>query len=360
MTAELAPRNELLLHYDRLLADGIARARPVSLILANLDRFKAVNLEIGPLAADQVLEQASAILAQDIATEHRIARIGGDLFAILQQSDLAAAKRHAEFLRQEIAQTTFANGIRLTASFGVAATTEAKSFEDLLREAEACLYAAKANGRNCVEDSEEFAAQAADDKELFDNDNKIRVLTDRLSDALRLRSRSVAGRLKAEADRDGLTGLFNRRYFDRRLNREFESARALSKHLSIVFLDLDLFGNVNRTYGHPAGDEALRTFARALRDSIRSTDWAARYGGEEFCVVLPETSAGDAYLIAERIRAALRQASVACHDGRTFRMTVSQGVAELVSNDTCPTDLVQRASDRLRKAKNDGRDRISA
>ena len=359
----LATRKDLLAQYERLTAEGVTSARPLALIVANLDHFKPINMDFGILVGDQVLEEVAALLVQNAPARGVVTRIGGDLFALVLRANLSIARECADSLRRKIAGASFTKRIRMTASFGVAAASEAMPFDDLVRNAEACLYAAKAKGRNCVVDSDEFAATAgpaAHDAEIADNENKLRVITDRLARAVQLRSRRITESLKAEVDRDGLTGLYNRRYFDARLAREIDNAHKRSHGFSLILLDLDHFGNVNRCHGYPAGDTALRALGDILRESVRPMDWAARYGGEEFCLVLPDTAAAEAITIAERVRTALASRVMRSHDGREFGITASQGVVELGAGDLFPADLIQRAGDKLREAKNSGRNRVAA
>ncbi len=359
----LATRSEFLEQFKALITEGVSVDRPISLILANLDHFKAINNQYGHLVGDEILEEVSALLLQRTAGCTAVARIGGDLMAVLQHSALAGARCRARELKDEIAAKQFPRGIRLTASFGVAWIVGEAPFEELLKRAEACLYAAKAKGRDCVVDSDEFDAAMqgiTDDPETFDNENKLRVLADRLNRAVLARSRMIAGRFKAEAEHDGLTGLYNRRYFDRRLDRELENARTQSRALSIALLDLDHFGNINRVYGYPTGDKALQTLSEILRNSIRTRDWAARYGGEEFGIVMPDTSVEQALRIADQIRAELEQQVIVAYDGRTFGITASLGIADLNGQPLRPIDFVQRASDKLRHAKEIGRNRVCA
>jgi two-component system, cell cycle response regulator len=358
----LTTRQDLLSRFDRMIAEGIEPDHPVSLTLANLDHFKAINLEYGHLVGDEIVEELTALLIQRSAVEVVIARIGGDLFTFLERTGLEDAKERADALRREISRVSFSKGIHLTASFGVATATSPVPFGNLLQDAEACLYAAKAKGRDCVVDSAEFATMVGHsphDAEIVDNENKLRVLTDRLGRAVQLRSRGIAGRLNVEIDRDGLTGLYNRRYLDRRLAREIEAAHKRSRGFTLSLLDLDHFGNINRTYGYPAGDTALQAMAEILQENIRSTDWVARYGGEEFCLVLPDTPIEEAVPVAERIRAALALRVMRSHDGREFGITVSQGLVQFGPRDRCGADLIQRAGEKLREAKNGGRNRVS-
>lgn len=104
---------------------------------------------------------------------------------------------------------------------------------------------------------------------------------------------------------DALTGVFNRRYLMDQLARELERAQRYSHPLSLMLCDVDHFKRINDTHGHQTGDEVLISFVKALRGSLRETDWIARYGGEEFVVVLPETNLEHASMVAERCRADL-------------------------------------------------------
>ena len=104
---------------------------------------------------------------------------------------------------------------------------------------------------------------------------------------------------------DELTGLYNRRYFDRHLSLMFTKAQQQGRHMAVMMLDLDYFKAVNDTHGHGAGDEVLKEFALRLQRNIRGVDLACRYGGEEFVVLMPDTDAAIAGAVAERVRAAV-------------------------------------------------------
>src|SRR5262249_308209 len=112
-------------------------------------------------------------------------------------------------------------------------------------------------------------------------------------------------KLEALATTDGLTGLKNHRAFQEYLEQEFERAARYGLPLSLAMLDVDHFKQYNDTYGHPAGDEVLKTLAELLQDKIRLTDFVARYGGEEFVIVLPNTGGTAAREAIERVRAAI-------------------------------------------------------
>lgn len=159
---------------------------------------------------------------------------------------------------------------------------------------------------------------------------------------------------------DSLTGLFNRRYFLSRATKYIDRARGTSQPFSILFLDLDHFKRVNDGYGHEAGDRVLVAVCQLLLKMIRDTDFAARLGGEEFCIVFPNTSMDEAWLISERIRRAIELESIRLSDGKMLSVTISAGVADLISNDDSDdlTQLMARADKALYEAKNSGRNRI--
>ncbi|HEX8687094.1 MAG TPA: diguanylate cyclase [Pyrinomonadaceae bacterium] len=177
----------------------------------------------------------------------------------------------------------------------------------------------------------------------------------------RLRQRAEELRRSAEAASemsmtDALTGLLNRYGLHRALQRELSEARRYARPLSCLLLDIDFFKAVNDTYGHAAGDTALRQAARAIAESVRGSDVVCRYGGEEFLVLAPETGADGARALAEKIRETFsaRLFGDATH---TFTLTLSVGVAEL-RPDESGNDMIARADDALYHAKQTGRDRV--
>jgi diguanylate cyclase (GGDEF)-like protein len=154
---------------------------------------------------------------------------------------------------------------------------------------------------------------------------------------------------------DELTGLHNRRFFELELRREAERARRFKRHLALVLIDVDHFKDYNDTFGHRAGDNALRRVAGHLTDSAaRRVDAIARYGGEEFAILLAETDVEGARLVAERIRE-----SVAKADGMLRPLTISAGVAALHGEASDGEALVLLADEALYQAKRDGRNRVS-
>jgi two-component system cell cycle response regulator len=165
-------------------------------------------------------------------------------------------------------------------------------------------------------------------------------------------------RLTELATTDDLTGLANRREFRRTIEANFTLSRGQGLPLSLILLDIDHFKGFNDTFGHPAGDEALRTLARALRASCRGHELAARFGGEEFAVVLLGASREEAKGSAERIRAALCECRWAHRS-----LTASFGIATSGPGGAGITggiaDLVEQADAALYYSKQQGRDRIT-
>jgi two-component system chemotaxis family response regulator WspR len=157
---------------------------------------------------------------------------------------------------------------------------------------------------------------------------------------------------------DGLTGLANRRHFDEELEKEWRRAQRADLPLSLILIDIDHFKLYNDTYGHLAGDECLQQVARALKETIvRPADLIARYGGEEFVVILPETRAEGACVVAENLRkniTALQRAHSA--SATSEHVSISLGVAEAdFASMTCLEDLIERADKGLYDAKESGR-----
>lgn len=158
---------------------------------------------------------------------------------------------------------------------------------------------------------------------------------------------------------DGLTQIFNKRYFLETLERELSRARRYDRPLALVMFDIDHFKQCNDTFGHRAGDFVLREVADVVRDRARKVDVLARYGGEEFSMILPEIDIRGATAFAEKIRALIGESKFV-FEGRVIPVTISIGVAELTPDIATYDDLIKRADARLYKAKQTGRNRVVA
>lgn len=168
--------------------------------------------------------------------------------------------------------------------------------------------------------------------------------------------------LERDASTDPLTGVFNRRYLDRRLADEFAAARRYDLPLAVLMLDIDHFKQVNDTYGHPAGDQVLVELAREVFRQLRETDVFARYGGEEFIIVAPHTVLPDAMTLAQRVRRNVEQHVFRVPDqgGEASRLhlTISIGVAALGPGCDDKEALIRHADANLLAAKEAGRNRV--
>jgi diguanylate cyclase (GGDEF)-like protein len=182
---------------------------------------------------------------------------------------------------------------------------------------------------------------------------KLRELSDELSAANR--------RLELVSLQDGLTGLANRRHFDKFLAHQAADAKRRREPFSLMLCDVDFFKPYNDTYGHLAGDECLRRIAAVLDGSCRrGTDLAARYGGEEFVLVLPGTLAAGAQIVAERARRDLAALAIPHAGSVPFGIvTLSSGIGVFApETDHGPDSLIARADEALYRAKETGRNRV--
>ncbi len=163
---------------------------------------------------------------------------------------------------------------------------------------------------------------------------------------------------------DSLTGLLNRRAMSERIDELHAIARRHGNPYSVILLDIDHFKLYNDTLGHPAGDEVLRQMAASFRDAMRASDAVYRYGGEEFLILLPETDAHGAALVAERVRATVAGRAIPHPASPTARhVTVSMGFTDVTTHETAQqlpwTEIVSRADHALYRSKQSGRNRAS-
>jgi diguanylate cyclase (GGDEF)-like protein len=200
---------------------------------------------------------------------------------------------------------------------------------------------------------ERDAGVAFDDEEL----RLVTRLTEQLG--LALANLRLMRKMETQAMTDPLTGLANARFFDPVLERQLAAAQRDGSSVGVLALDLDHFKQFNDSYGHPAGDEALRAFARVLRGNLRDSDTAARMGGEEFAVALYDTDTVGASKAAEKLRAAVEGTAIEISPGRFARISVSIGVAASEEHGTERMHLLKVADEALYKAKGAGRNRIA-
>jgi len=176
-------------------------------------------------------------------------------------------------------------------------------------------------------------------------------------DAIRARDEM----LNSLAITDGLTGLYNHRHFKKELGTEIERARRYGRRLSLIMGDIDHFKDYNDAHGHPGGDVVLKMVAELFRRVCRETDIPARYGGEEFVIILPETSAEDAFSVAERIRKEIEEHRFPMQETQPGgNLTASFGVSTFPEDGDDPASIVDTADKRLYKAKAEGRNMVRA
>jgi diguanylate cyclase (GGDEF)-like protein len=332
----------------------------IALLLCDLDHFKAVNDRLGHQVGDELLVSVAALLQNQATGSAAVARLGGDEFGVLAVMSETQGRAFAEFLQHEIRGMGGEFG-PVTVSFGVATSRRSADWQSLVAAADSALYAAKTAGRDRVitESDYENAINATDRDELIvDFENRVRTYADRMLEGMLHRANELTRSLRETAERDTLTGLYNREHLSRVFSREFDKARAKDRPLSIVLIDLDDFGQFNKTKGFVTGDRVLAGAALAISSAVRATDWTARYGGEEFIVVMPDTDESDARSVADRVVGALRSAELKAHDGASLQVTGTAGVAELSSRDTCTDDLVDRASDSVIRGKRSGKNQV--
>lgn len=198
-------------------------------------------------------------------------------------------------------------------------------------------------------------------KRYTSTDDIQRALLNALSKAeLENKIREQQKELEWLAMRDGLTGLFNRRFFMRSLQEELDRAAEGGRPLSLLIMDLDHFKRVNDTYGHLIGDEVLVRTARLLDDTANGASVVGRFGGEEFCVAIRDSELTAACDVAEALRRAIEAQEFKAEDGTDFKVTCSIGAAQVATGSREINPLLRVADEALYKAKAEGRNRVIA
>ncbi len=192
-----------------------------------------------------------------------------------------------------------------------------------------------------------------------------RVLTTLAAEgALALENARLHADLRALSITDALTGVYNHRHFQQRLQEELDrsvrnAVAGQPRPVALIMADIDHFKRINDRYGHPSGDEVLRTFARLVERVLRSSDVVCRYGGEEFVIILPETDAAQAEAVAQRLRESVERSHFIGADGASLGpITASFGVAAHHDGLPSRSDLVRRSDEALYRAKSQGRNRV--
>ncbi len=192
------------------------------------------------------------------------------------------------------------------------------------------------------------------------NIDQIRIIVSNAVKERRLKKQAAEGEFYKELSRkDGLTDLYNHRFFHQLLETEVARALRYNRVVSLLMMDIDNFKRFNDSHGHPSGDVALKQLSMLLKSASRSCDFVARYGGEEFAVIAPEANPDSARRMAERIRELVAESAFEGEDVMPGgRLTISIGVATVPTQAVDKSDLVERADQALYRAKALGRNRV--
>ena len=169
---------------------------------------------------------------------------------------------------------------------------------------------------------------------------------------------SAYSKILEETTHDRLTSLFNRPYFDKIFEQNLALAKRYNTSLTLLFLDIDNFKDINDKYGHSVGDETLEKVAETILNKKRESDIAARYGGEEFVLLMPHTGHLDGFILGERIRTAIENLSLNAH-GKPYNITISGGLSSYPLNSSQSQVLLDQADSALYLAKGAGKNLIS-
>jgi len=166
--------------------------------------------------------------------------------------------------------------------------------------------------------------------------------------------KQLENQLRDLAEKDILTGLYNRRVMSDRLKEAYAYYQRYNTPFAVIFADLDRFKMINDTYGHDAGDSVIKAFSGLIKNHSRINDVASRYGGEEFLILLPDSDKDGAFSFAEALRKKTEQQSISI-DNQEISFTVSMGIAIVSAADESSDAVVNRADKALYQAKNSGR-----
>ena len=167
----------------------------------------------------------------------------------------------------------------------------------------------------------------------------------------------LANNLKHYASTDSLTGLMNRRAYFKACEKEIKYATRYKTQLSYLTIDIDKFKLINDTYGHPFGDEVIRSLGALLTENSRSLDYIARIGGEEFSILMPGTNADEAYHLADRLRENISKHKI-IYEKKVIQITVSMGLSHLTQEDLSLDGIIKRSDEALYVAKESGRNQV--
>jgi two-component system cell cycle response regulator len=348
------------------IEDGLETANPearTTVIVFDIDHLKRINAEHGHTIGDQLLKDFAARLRLRAGSANICARYGGEEFGVvgpLGNDDALDLAHRVLVAARSCPVVGIDPPVSYTVSAGIATAADGAP-EALMRDALTALYAAKGRGRDRVVAYADLCRDAMEsnrdvDVELFEYST--RDLTEKVAESIARLGRDLFERLREQADADGLTRLYSRRYLDKRLPFELDQAARVGRPVTVALLDIDSFGLVNKVHGWPTGDQVLRTVADRIRSAVRAADWVARYGGEEISIVMSDTEMEMAAGVLERIRAIIADEPFATSQGEPLQVTVSIGAATWRGASETMTALFDRASDRLLEAKRTGKNRV--
>ncbi len=160
------------------------------------------------------------------------------------------------------------------------------------------------------------------------------------------------------ATTDGLTELYNHRYFQEQIRMQVEQSKRYNTSFSLIIIDIDFFKKFNDTFGHQSGDAVLREVAQTLKKNVRSTDIVCRYGGEEMSIILPNTTKDEAFSTAQKICNRVASKKFKLFGGKETNVTISLGVSTFPADGESAVDIIEAADKRLYNAKNNGRNQV--
>ena len=352
---------QAFLEHLKVALERAAHDNPVSVLMVDIDRFKQINDRHGHAVGDAVLHTLARRILTRTSPRALVARFGGEEMGLVMFAGEADAIAEAELIAEITRREEIGEGIHITVSVGVATANGQARRRDILSKVEEAVFAAKVRGRDCVIHHAEIERRALESDEsvaLEGFENLTKVISERIAEVITHRGRRLFEALKREAEIDVLTQLHNRRYLDRRLSYVFGASRSTAQPLTVALLDIDHFGEVNKTHGWPTGDKVLKELSALIVQNVRGNDWVARYGGEELCLVMSGTPIEDAAQVLERLRAGIAAHNFETTEGSSMSMTVSMGATQRHKDDESVRDMLERVSDRLLEAKRGGRDRV--
>lgn len=295
----LPNRQRFAFHVDEIQAGG----RGVCVALVDLDQFKAINDTYGHLVGDEILRSVGRRLEAAMPAGGAVLRFGGDEFGLLLPGSADDTMLDTiESVRRQASAPLAIGNVIVSVGLSIGVTQlDGYRLDEALRECDVAMYAAKVLGRGRV------ARYGDEARAVLEAQESLAARVDQLIEHNQ--------KLHSEARTDALTGLANRRAL-----AEIEAVRvgdvaSAWSTCSVLFVDVDHFGRFNKRYGDPAGDQALRTLATALRTVARGDDLVFRKGGEEFVVVLPNLDRRAGVGVAERMRAQVQALGIEHAEG---------------------------------------------